>query len=79
MNALVFGIALRHRRDTVEALRKHEQAWSRHGTYANENYAARFSADIEAFAARSANGRRTRARSVPSRRRKARGEPLARS
>jgi DNA-binding MurR/RpiR family transcriptional regulator len=52
INALTFGIALRHRRETVESLRSHEQAWSNYGTYANENFSARFNADIEAFAAR---------------------------
>lgn len=52
INALVFGIALRRRHETVESLRKHEQAWSSNGTYANESFAVRFNADIEAFATR---------------------------
>lgn len=52
INALVLGIALRRHRETVDSLRSHEQAWSSYGTYANENFAARFNADIEAFAAR---------------------------
>lgn len=62
MNGLVFGIALRRREETVDALRRHEQAWLRYGTYANESYSARFSAEIDAFAGRSANGTRKPAR-----------------
>ncbi|MCL4767489.1 MAG: MurR/RpiR family transcriptional regulator [Hyphomicrobiaceae bacterium] len=61
INALVLGIALHHRAETVESLRRHEQAWSRNGTYSNENFAIRFNADIEAFAT-ATGGRPTIAR-----------------
>ncbi|MGE0716393.1 MAG: MurR/RpiR family transcriptional regulator [Alphaproteobacteria bacterium] len=53
VNALVFGVAVAHRRQTIAALRAHEQAWSAHATYANESYRNRFNADVEAFAAAS--------------------------
>ena len=50
INALVFGVAVAHRRQTLAALRSHEQAWYAHGTYVNENFRNRFKADVEAFA-----------------------------
>ena len=50
MNALVFGIALANRQQTLEALRRHEEAWSAHDTYFSESFRARFQAEIEAFA-----------------------------
>jgi DNA-binding MurR/RpiR family transcriptional regulator len=50
MNALVFGIALADRPHTLEALRRHEEAWSAHDTYFSESFRARFQAEIEAFA-----------------------------
>ncbi|MCC7275316.1 MAG: MurR/RpiR family transcriptional regulator [Alphaproteobacteria bacterium] len=50
VNALVFGVAVAHRRQTIAALRSHEQAWLAHGTYANESFHNRFNAEMEAFA-----------------------------
>ena len=50
INALVFGVAIANRRQTMAALKSHEQAWFDHGTYANENFRNRFRADMEAFA-----------------------------
>ncbi len=57
MNALMLGIALATRKQTLEALRRHEDAWVQHETYVNENFRGRFNAEIEAFAARGGSGR----------------------
>lgn len=74
INALVFGIALQHRHETVESLRRHEQAWSGCGTYVNENFSVHFNADIEAFAARQNSGQQLdRTLRKPRRRQRVRG------
>lgn len=57
MNALMLGVAFATRKQTLEALKHHEEAWVRRETYVNENFRGRFNAEIEAFAARSGTGR----------------------
>jgi DNA-binding MurR/RpiR family transcriptional regulator len=76
MNGLVFGIALRNHEDTVESLRKHELAWSQYATYSNESYAARFNAEIEAFAVQSAGRDRKAIRRAQPTRQKPRQKAL---
>lgn len=51
MNALVLGVALADRARTLEALHRHEAAWSTHATYADEGFLNRFKAEVAAFAA----------------------------
>ena len=60
INALMLGVSLARRRDTIAALRRHEMAWSAHKTYANEDFQHRFNAAVMAFEApmRSATSRR---------------------
>jgi DNA-binding MurR/RpiR family transcriptional regulator len=50
MNALVFGIALATRRDTLRNLQQHEDAWLKYDTYVNEDFRTRLDADVAAFA-----------------------------
>jgi DNA-binding MurR/RpiR family transcriptional regulator len=49
INALMLGVSLARRRDTIAALRRHETAWSAHKTYANEDFQHRFNAAVMAF------------------------------
>ena len=52
INALVLGIALSRRRETLAALKRHEVAWAAHQTYANPDFQRRFKLDVAAFNAR---------------------------
>jgi len=54
-NALVLGIALTRRRETLAALKRHESAWSASATYTNADFLRRFNADVAAFDARARN------------------------
>lgn len=68
INALVLGIALTRRRETLVALKRHEGAWSANNTYTND-FLRRFSADVAAFDARaraSPLGRPKRGSSKPT-------------
>lgn len=63
INALVFGIAVARRRSTIAALKRHEGAWSSHGTYTSAEVLRRFNADVAAFEVRArAAGRAKRKR-----------------
>lgn len=62
LNALVLGVALARRRETLTALKQHEVAWSAQRTYANADFLHRFNADVAAFDARARSAARPRAR-----------------
>ena len=51
INALVLGVSLARRRDTLVALKRHEAAWASLKTYANEDFQHRFNAEVVAFEA----------------------------
>ena len=77
VNALVMGVSLLRRRATLSALRTHEAAWAAQGTYANEDFQHRFSADIAAFDAHARDVSRLKLRQrLPSER--VRDQPSAR-
>jgi DNA-binding MurR/RpiR family transcriptional regulator len=52
INALVLGVSLARRRDTLIALKRHETAWASQKTYANEDFQHRFNAEVVAFETR---------------------------
>ncbi|MEZ5843883.1 MAG: MurR/RpiR family transcriptional regulator [Hyphomicrobiaceae bacterium] len=62
INALVLGIALTRRRETLAALKRHEGAWSASGTYTNADFLRRFTADVAAFETRARNSQLGRLR-----------------
>jgi DNA-binding MurR/RpiR family transcriptional regulator len=64
INALVLGIALTRRRETLAALKRHEGAWSANATYTNADFLRRFTADVAAFDARARTASQRRAKRI---------------